>query len=184
VAISSRLRSDLAALTAALDQPGSDLEALLGDFVADLSSVISSYRGLSMRITVAGNEAILTLLEDEADDVASSMRLPLSALSASHGDSVLVLYAAKPGAFVDLAADLCVALSSPPETVTLDEDLDRPFARSGLVGLAEQSTVNLAIGVLVDRGHTLTSAGHELQKRAARRGLSVHAIALAVLRSL
>ena len=82
--------------------------------------------------------------------------------------STIIFYAGVPGAFVDLAADLSYSLGLPPGTVVLDEDTAAPLSESGLTGAAESSTVNQAIGVLIDRGYTPATAGAHLRTRRAR----------------
>jgi hypothetical protein len=157
VAVSAALVADLKALTDVLDEPGIDLEALLRTVAADTRLAVDSYLGLTMTLMIDGYPITLTAIDP--DDIATSLRLPLDVLGHTDPGSVLVLYAAKPGAFVDLAADLSFALGLSPNTMTLDDDLtptsDDP---AGLQGLAEMVQVNQAIGILIERGHLPDSA--------------------------
>jgi hypothetical protein len=77
------------------------------------------------------------------------------------------LYARRPGAFVDLAADLSWlggdGLSSVPLDDALGVDLD-----SSPTGLAQASTINQAIGILIERGFNPAEARGELDDLAAR----------------
>jgi hypothetical protein len=94
-----------------------------------------------------------------------------------------VLYAATPGAFVDLAADLSYALGLDRTHLVLDQHLIAPTAGSGM-GLDTQSAINQAIGVLIGGGHTLESARHELDRLASLDSDDLHRAAQAVLASV
>lgn len=96
----------------------------------------------------------------------------------------MVLYAATPGAFVDLAADLAWVLRLEPTALALDQHLVVPVSSDGLVGLAEHATINRAIGVLIARGHTPASARGELRRQADLDSGDVPAAAQRVLDSI
>jgi hypothetical protein len=159
-----------------------ELAALLHDFVEDLKLAVPSYRGMSIRFDVTDHEVALSLLESGTGDIATSMLLPLSAVASQHGAGVLMVYASTPGAFVDLAADLSFALRLAPDALMLDQHLENVPASSRIDGLNEYSTINQAIGVLIDQGHTVASAGSELRRQAVHQGVAVHAAAATVLR--
>lgn len=81
-----------------------------------------------------------------------------------HGDGRQVPHAAAAGVIV-LDADL------PPHTVV-----------SQLTGLREVSTINRAVGVLIDRGHNPDDADAALHRHAAAAGLATHLYAARLLR--
>ena len=104
------------------------------------------------------------------------MLLPLDALGVTGPGGTVVFYAARPGAFVDLAADTSFAYSLDGH-VRLDEHLpspDHPTGPPGVSGHTELSTINQAIGALLDRGHTTTEARGVLQRLADRDGIPLH----------
>ena len=134
------------------------------------------------------------------------MRIPLRALGPRFDpDSRVTLYAATAGAFVDLAADLSYALHLPTSTdrftdagssngddqrcgqvdddrrITLDADVPPNPLDSGVSGLSELSTINRAIGVLIDHGHHPDHAGETLRGDASIEGLEPHGYAARLL---
>ena len=164
--ISAALTADLALLTQALDDSGIDLEAGLRAFTADVKLAVASFTGMTMTIALAGHEVSFTVRDEATIQPATSLLIPLAIVTPTDAASTLLLYAATPGAFVDLAADLIYALRIEPTALVLDGHFD-PFAGSaGLTGLDEHSAINQAIGVLIGRGHTPESAQHELQRLA------------------
>ena len=163
-AVSAALVADLKALTDVLDEPGVDFEELLRTLAADTQRAVDSYLGLAMTLVIDGYPVTLTAIHPA--DIATSMRVPLDVLGDADPGSVLVLYAAKPGAFVDLAADLSFALGLSPGIVILDDDLTPTNVSPGLIGLAELAQVNQAIGILIKRGHLPDDARAELHRLA------------------
>lgn len=155
--------TDLAVLTRALDDPEIDLETQLHTLITAVEAAIASYLGMTMTIAADGHEVSLTVDAPGATPIATSLVIPLTAVSTAEAGSTLTLYAATPGAFVDLAADLGYALGLPDAAMVLDTDL-APTIGPGFTGLAGQSTTNRAMGVLLDRGHTLESAREELRR--------------------
>ena len=166
--ISAALVADLTSLTDSLDQPDTDLEALLRALADDTRRAVRSYLGLTMTLIVDGYPVTLTAMDEFADpgDIATSALLPLPALCDAEPGSVIVFYAGKAGAFVDFAADLSFALGLGLDVIVLDEHLTPPRAVSGLTGLVEMSQVNQAIGILIERGHTPEGARTELHRFA------------------
>jgi len=182
--ISAVLSADLKALTDLLEEPGTDLEATLQALSADARQAVDSYLGLTMTLVIDGHPIMLTTVEPV--EVATSLRLPLGALGDTGPRGALVFYAGKPGAFVDLAADLSFALGLNPGVVVLDEDLTPttdPAGLTGLTGLAEMSQVNQAIGILIERGHVPDSARTELHRLADLAQTTLHAAAQQLIRS-
>jgi hypothetical protein len=175
VETSAALAADLKALTEVLDRPGVDLEALLHAFADDTKRAVDSYLGLTMTMTVDTHPVTLSTMD--STNAATSLRVPLDGLGAIEPGSVLLLYADKPGAFIDLAADLTFALGMPPDTLTLDDDLSPARQPPGVDGLLEQSRVNQALGILIDRGHLPGSAHAELHRLARDARATLPAIA-------
>jgi hypothetical protein len=181
VEISAALAADLKALTDALDEPGVDLEHLLHAFGADTRRTVDSYLGLTM--TLIFDDFPISLATMDPVDVATSLRLPLNALCDVQAGSALVLYADKPGAFVDLAADLSFALGLTPDVITLDDDLNPASSPAGIGGLTEMSHVNQAIGILIARGHLPDNARTELDRLANQAQTTVHVAAQQLIRT-
>jgi hypothetical protein len=179
--IPAALAADLKALTDALDEPGTDLETLLRTLAADARNAVDSFRGLTMTLIIDGYPITLTTMDPV--DVGASLRLPLKALCDVEPGSELLLYADKPGAFVDLAADLSYALRLTPDVVTLDDDLNPASDPTRLNGLTEMSSVNQAIGILIDRGHLPDSARTELDRLAHQAQTTLHAAAQQLIRT-
>lgn len=162
------LTSSLNELTTALDDPGTDLQAILEVLIDDVSAVVSSFLGLTIRLELDGFPVTVTAVEaDPAPVSGASLELRLPPLPGGVGGNV-VFYARQPGAFVDLAADLQV-LFAPGGRVVLDghrPGASDPPHQAGVTGLAELGVVNRAIGVLITRGYTPIDAHAELRRRA------------------
>lgn len=67
-------------------------------------------------------------------------------------------------------------------TIELDADLPPPTRESGISGLADLSTINQAVGVLIANGHRPDDAHNTLRRQAAAAGLTPHAWAARMLR--
>jgi hypothetical protein len=182
---SAALAADLATLAQALDDPDTDLEGQLRQLVADLKHAVVSYLGLRLTITLETAEVSFTVAETTMSTVAvvSSLGVPLPAPSPADADSLAVFYAATPGAFVDLAADLSYALGLAPSELRLDAEIASPIPESGVTGLATHAIVNQAVGVLIDRGHTPATAHQKLSRLAARDRGHLPAAAEAIVRT-
>jgi len=176
VEFSATLVADLKSLTDALDQPGTDLEALLRGLADDARRAVGSYLGLKMTLIVDGHQVTLTAMDELANpgDIATTALLPLPALIDAEPGSVIVFYAGKAGAFVDFAADLSFTLGLRLDVIVLDEHLTPPHAVSGL---NEMSQVNQAIGILIERGHTPEHARAGLDRIAGLVGITVRGAA-------
>ena len=145
--------------------------------IDDLTAAVPSFLGLRMTIPADGNTVTLNFLPPTmAGAVRTSLLLPLDALGVPGQGGTVVFYAARPGAFVDLAADTRVADGLNGQ-VTLDEHLptpDHPAGPSGLFGHTETSTINQAIGVLLGRRHTPEQARSVLQRSAHQHRVPLH----------
>jgi hypothetical protein len=181
---------------------GLDAEILhlpLTNLVADLRAVIPSYRGLQVTILFSDQPVTLTELIPQQTDgaVTTSLQVPLSLLGPGHDEgSRIIFYASTPGAFVDLAADLGYVLKAAvrtdhldgaasdaapyaelPISLVLDGDLSPDLADSGLTGLPELSSINRALGILIDRGHNAGDAYDILRLEATAAGVATHVFA-------
>jgi hypothetical protein len=163
--LSSALAAELAALSGALQEPDGGLEVRLGLLADDLKVAVSSYLGLTVTIALDGHEISFSLTE-QAGQAKTSLCIPLPHIAGSEPGSSLVLYASTPGAFVDLAADLTWSLGLDPVAILLDAHLAVPKPSDVVSGLHEQGIVNQALGVLIERGHTIESARTELRRQA------------------
>ena len=179
--------------------------------VADLRAAIPSYRGLYLTIVEHGYPVSLAAFPstDDVRSIITSLRVPFAALGPEvDAESRVVFYAASPGAFVDLAADLGYALQTPTATpdhsagpaggsdgdgrpgligdgrgpIALDADLPPPTLLSGLTGLDELVTINRAAGILIDQGHHPDQAHAALRRQAAGAGVQPHLYAARLLR--
>ena len=151
----------------------------LGALAADLERAVPSYLGLQLVLYDSGHEVTLTAFDPTStpDLIATSLQVTLSALGVPGAEpsSSITLYAATPGAFVDLAADIAYAANLNHELV-LDQHLaTRPV--SGITGTRKLSVINIAIGILIDHGHTVDHAPQELQRLALTHGLDTHQMA-------
>jgi hypothetical protein len=67
-------------------------------------------------------------------------------------------------------------------SIELDADLPPPNRESGISGLADLSTINQAVGVLISNGHHPDGAHDTLRRQAAAAGFTPHAWATRMLR--
>ena len=110
------LLRDLVHLGSSIGLDHDALHAPLIALVADLWAAIPSYRGLYL--TIVENDYPVSLAAfpstDDGESIMTSLRVPFAALGPGFdAESRVVFYAATPGAFVDLAADLGYALQTP-----------------------------------------------------------------------
>jgi hypothetical protein len=174
VKFTAPLAAELAALSAALDEPGSDLGLGLRQLAVAAASAVPSYLGLSVVVTQHDPAFTVTLLDDgeSAGDIGASILLTWT--SRANDDDVagvaFVLYARTPGAFVDLAADVSWLTGSLPTEFVLDAHLGFPAEPDTATPIAAASVINQAIGVLIGRGYTPEQAHRELDANAARDG--------------
>jgi hypothetical protein len=185
VKITADLAAELEILTATLDEPGADIAHSLRQLALAAASAIASYLGLSVLVAHSDPPLAFTSLGDgvAADDVRTSLQVVLPGV----GDGLtvaVILYAGSPGAFVDLSADLAWLATRPLSDFVLDEHLTAPFPSNTGTQLQAASTINQAIGVLIDRGHTPEQANRQLDVQAARAGTDRHGAAQLVLATL
>lgn len=161
----------LGRLTDPLDNAPMDLDGELRRLGDDLSRAVDSYLGLSITITGhSGPVSLTTWRQTDGPAVRSSLLIPLPLICLSAPGSALILYAAVPGAFVDLGADLSFDLGEPLAAFVLDAHLTEHLHRSStpeFTGLSDFSHVNRAIGILLACGHTREQAHTALWNQAA-----------------
>ena len=165
-------------LTDALENPGTDLHTVLAVLVDDLAAAVPSLLGLHLTILVAGDPVTLTTGSADPLPPAASLHVPLDELTTAEEGSTVTFYAGRPGAFVDLAADIRHAYGLDGHVV-IDGHLDEPVSvqdskrTTGVTGLTEFSVINQAIGVLIEQGQPPDTARDELARRAQRAGTTL-----------
>lgn len=164
-ALACELAASLALLTAALDDPDADLAAEVVALDAHAHTVVDSYLGLTV-VVVGDSSATLTSLAGQSTmlDIQASVRMPLLDNGVDGASVEFILYARKPGAFVDLAADLAWMTGREFE---IDQHLQLPSASDDTETLPATSLINQAIGVLIGRGSTPAAALRELDSLAS-----------------
>lgn len=165
--ISAQLAADLAVLSQALDDDA-DLETTVRDFAAAAKLAVSSYLGMTVTVIAGGHEVRLNVPDHDraVHEIGASLLIPSTDMAATESGSSLVLYAATPGAFVDLAADLTYAMQVGADALVLDAHLTPSLDNAGIDGLADMTRINQAIGILIGRGHTPAGASTELHRLA------------------
>lgn len=166
MAISPTLAAHLAALTASIDEPELDFGRQLDLFTAEVRAVVPSYRGMRLTVNVHGQPITLTHRDsDSANGIHTSVLVPLTDTASSAEQTTLILWAAAPGAFVDLAADISHLLGVPLAALELDAHrASSTIGVSGIDGIDDLAVVNQAIGVLIARGATPECAAAELRR--------------------
>jgi hypothetical protein len=185
--IDDALAADLSLLTAALDDAGVDIAETVRHLAADAKIAVRSYLGLRIAVS-QGDEVFDFTLVDEGgvvDNVGSSIWVTMRPNPAQDAPSAyLILYAARPGAVVDLAADLAWLTGGNADDIVLDEH--RALRQPADVGssLHAGSAINQAVGALIARGHLPVDAHGELARLARSAGTDLHGAASAVLRTV
>lgn len=174
------LAADLARLTAGGEPFAHGLDQLVRDLADAAASAVPSYLGLSATVSTGADAFTAVLVEDGTaqEQVRTAVRIPLGPRGS------VVLLAGVPGALVDLAADLAVALGVLPGSVVLDADLELPDVERAHRELEDVVALNQAVGVLVARGGTVEEAHAELGRRGATAGTSAAVAARGLLGSL
>jgi hypothetical protein len=165
------LASDLRDL--ALDlQASSYTRTTAAMFQRDLRQAVPSALGASISFDLdapTGTPKAINLVERALDpaEIASGLRIPLILPQQSLSGSVL-LYASEPGAFTDVVKSLATLLDAQPELIDESPTLPSSTVRPSVVAVEDFSLVNEALGVLINRGFTLTEARVDLQDCATR----------------
>lgn len=122
------------------------------DLGGQLEVSVSHFRGTRIQLIEQGQPVVFTAThpQDPVTDIETSLELPID-LGRGRPTATIWMYAAAPGAFIDLAADLASALDLRLPCVRLDTDLPGTL-RSGATGLVELRLINYALGVLINDG--------------------------------
>lgn len=158
------LSQQLSDLTDALDDPGTDLQAILAVLIDDLTAAVPSFLGLAMTLRVDGESVALTAIEAGALRAArSSLQLPLDPMAGAGPGSGVVFYARDADAFAELAAD-ARRLHGVDGQVLLDRNLpDGGAVQPPVTDPAQGAVIHRAMGVLIERGLTPEQAAQELR---------------------
>jgi len=183
VRLEPELSRDLESLSRALEAPD-DLTLAMGALVESAVATVPSFVGVTLLLPSSPPDATpVTITYAEGDGgstgVGSSLLLPLGAAPAAVPTGgppptgargvQIVLYAAAPGAFVDLAADLAWLEGVPLGEVELDAHLSPDLTSEGCAGgVTRASHVDQALGVLIAGGLRPAQAEAELAARASR----------------
>ena len=181
-----RLLGDVRTLVDGLGLDAASILRPLGALRDHLHGAVDSFSGLRLTLGVESPRIVLSDFRSEAAAIEShtSLALALSQLVRGSSAGEIIFYAARPGAFVDLAADLHFALGLPPGTLAMDARPQPSPPFNAVVGLAERSQINQAVGVLVDRGRTPQAALQELNRLADQESRSLVDVARSVLNSI
>jgi hypothetical protein len=183
----------LSLLSDALDDPATDLQAILDVLTDDLAAAVPGYLGLTMAVQAADNPVVVTTLDiDDNTDVTATLMLPLLPLAGITGS--VIFYSRIAGAFLSLVLDAAwifnVGVSAaldghlPTTTTTATATTPARAGRVGIHGLTAQCAVNQAIGVLITDGFTVPAARAELRRRATRNGQTLSEAADQLMRDL
>lgn len=165
---STRVATAMTWLSAGLEHPDNDLVARLVDFTAAAEASVSSYLGLLVWVGESATTIEFTwgpkLPAETGVPIPAGASLQIEfAGSRESGPTVrIVLYAARPGAFVDLMADLSWLTGHLSNQFILDAHVDGAVTRGNLQQVATDSIINQAIGVLIEGGLTPSEAEAEL----------------------
>jgi hypothetical protein len=187
VEIAAALAAELGYLTAALDEPGADVADSLRRLTAAVTVAIPTFLGLTVTVVGSNPAFAFTAFVDGvgAVDVGTSLRLALPGVDACLlSPVVVVFYAGSPGTFVDLAADLAFLTDRPLRDFAVDQHLPGPAEQDCATNLFEVSTINQAVGVLIDRGYTPEQAERHLEVQSVDAGISRYAVGLRILAGL
>ena len=151
--VPAAMARDLALLSESLDGPPTGLASRV-EALSDMArSAVDSYLGLTLSLSgPAGDVRMSSIPAASGIDASagSSIRLPV-------GDPTvdIILYAARPGAFVDLSADLAWLTGTDLGEIQIDAHLV-PSAAAAVSArsVALQAAVDQAFGALIGGGAT------------------------------
>jgi hypothetical protein len=137
----------------------------------DLRQAVPSALGATVSFDLdlpTGTPKEMQLLERTLDpsEIAAGLRLPLILPQQSLAGSIL-LYAAEAGAFDDVVEDLLRLLHTDRRLIDQSPVLPSSPVSPSVLNVEDFSVVNDALGVLMNRGESLTEARTHLQDGAA-----------------
>ena len=158
----------LTLLSDALDDPLTDLEAVLRVLTDDLTAAVPMYLGLTITLHHDDSPVIISTLEPRDIPIRASLLLSLLPAPGSTRTGSVVFYSGAAGSFADLADDArwIFNLDGYP---LLDSHLAPVGAGADparVHGLSALNDINQALGVLIEEGRTLEGARAELHRRA------------------
>ena len=162
------LCDQLAELSEALAEPGTDLQAILAVLIDDITAAVPSFLGLTVTLHIDGRTVTITATDpDLAARANASIKLPLGPIAGGPAGTI-IFYAHDTGAFTDLATSTRRALNLHGQVV-LDGHLHR-IPTLGSTNIHDTTTINRALGVLIARGYPPDQAAAELSRRAKHDG--------------
>jgi hypothetical protein len=167
---STALTEAIVDLLASVDSTGArpaiDLRAAVATLARNVKRTAPSYQGLAITVVVDGQRVTVTAMEPSSvqSEITTSLHLTLGGFPLLDPSTEITFFAATPGAFVDLGADLTFALGAAAGP-RLDRDLPTPVW-TGVTGISEMSDINVAIGILIGHDHTPETARRELHRIA------------------
>lgn len=175
-------RIHLLALSAALDEPDSDVESLLRDLGVGCARAASSCLGFSITLIEDGAASTVTLLEAApiGSRIVTSVTIPLDSVPGVAAGGEITFYATEDGGLVDITADLSYALRLAPAAAKFDLRLPPATPGTRLTGF-DRGIRNQALGILIDQGFDLDPARDELDRIARRAHLPPGAAARQVI---
>lgn len=181
MAVGRDLDALLALLTQALDEPDGDLRHAFDGVLEALGHAVPSFCGLTLVLAASRGPVRLSSHDDaHADAPRSSLWVRLGSLADEATE--MIVHASVPGAFVDLAADLAWMLGRPLGEIVLDGHLEPGRVASS--SLADASSIDQAVGVLLATGWAPDAAERRLDELAAELGGDRAVAARAVLAGL
>ncbi|MCV7178948.1 hypothetical protein [Mycolicibacterium sphagni] len=178
------MAASLKILTAALDDPSADIAHSVQQLALETAGAIPTYLGLSVLVPQTDSPLTITSLALGASDrdIRTSLRVLLPTTGTGGGHPVaVILYAAAPGAFVDLAADLAWLTGRPTTDFALDQHLTITPEPDAVRQLQAVSDINQAIGVLIGRGYTPQQAEWQLDSQGDKSRTDRHSAARRIL---
>jgi len=185
MAMSGSRTGELGVLAAALQDPDADISTMLGVFVDDVNAAIPSYLGLQVTLQLDGAPFTLGTMEAATAGAArTSLRLAVDPVYGAEPTSAIILYAAHPGAFVDLTAD-AERLWGRDGRVNLDQHLPARADRPGSAAddLRRRRDINRPIAVLMTQGHTPGRARERLHQIAAEQHVTESVAAASIVQA-
>ncbi|ORM35963.1 ANTAR domain-containing protein [Williamsia sp. 1135] len=181
----ANLHAALRELTTALDEPATDLDALLTTVHEHLTGAVPSLLSASLTVIVDGYDFSITTppRADTSAPAGSSLLIPLtSAMLHPTTTAHLLLRASTPGSLVDLAADGAHLLGIDLAALDVDNHLHGAPPDPEL-SLDDRAVIDYAIGILYESNAlgTIAAARAALHQLADRDQVTVHTAAARIV---